>query len=525
MPAPPGSFEILDVDLAGRIARLHLKGGVLETPAFFPVIDPLRQEVSLNDIKETGFNQIITNAYLALKRFGERPGVSIRELLKWDGIVMTDSGAYQVLEYGSIGVSQERILEYQKNVLKPDIGVILDVPTGDVSRGLAEYTVRETLKRAAEALKIIDPARDSILWVLPIQGGKYLDLLAMSAEMSSRTPYRMYGIGSPTVFLEEYRYDIIVDMIRTAKSKLPPGRPVHLFGAGHPLILPFAVALGVDSFDSASYILYSRDGRYITEYGVVRLEELDYFPCSCPVCSKYEPRELLEMPPPERVRLLALHNLYVISRSIRRIKQAIREGRLWELLEETAHKHPAAHRALLRLRRAYPLLEEHAPRVKPRVKGLRLYGEESLWNPRLVRFRARIHSHYLPAKLPKLSPRISEILLLPMPKDVTSCMKPLESLGRTIGDRSYVIYYAPYIGLVPRELCGVYPSIHYDYAKIPRMALDVLLSEIASLYSLARRHGLKMRIASVSEGLCLELHRRFRGAPPECVLLHGDYRD
>ncbi|MEB2836592.1 MAG: tRNA guanosine(15) transglycosylase TgtA [Desulfurococcales archaeon] len=505
MEGPVGAFEIIDVDLAGRIAKLHLRNAKLETPAFFPVIDPMRQELGLDLIAEAGFEQVITNAYLAYKRYGPQPRGSIRELLGWRGIVMTDSGAYQILEYGDIGVTQDEILLYQKEILKPDIGVILDVPTGDVSRLEAEKTVNETIRRSQEALRVIDPTSDDVLWVLPIQGGRYLDLVEASARHAANSPYRMYGIGSPTVFLERYRYDTIIDMILAAKRALPPGRPVHLFGAGHPLIIPFAVALGVDTFDSASYIIYARDGRYITEYGVYRVEDLDYLPCECPVCSRYSPRELAEMPREDRTRLLALHNLHVISKTLKRVKQAIREGRLWELLEETARRHPAAYRALLKMRRAHSILETHTPRVKPRVRGLRLYGFESLWNPRLTRLRSRVLTHYLPERLKRLRPK--RLILRPLPPSIEACKRGSSEDG-------YVVYYSPYLGLIPKELCGVYPTIHADYPHnyYQDRVLKVLVSEIRAVLAIARRIGVEAEILGEPDSLCWILSRTVGGA-------------
>ena len=440
-------FEVKDVDLAGRIGRLHTASGVIETPAFFPVIDPIRQELSAGELREAGVGQVITNAYLLYKRSGGQ-AVDVHKAINWEGPVMTDSGAYQILEYGHVDVDQDVILEYQRKI-GSDIGVILDVPTGNVDRQRAEASVRETLRRARSALEIIDPERDRTLWVLPVQGGAHLDLVSYSAREASRMPYKMYGVGSPTVFLEKYRYDVVVDIIYHAKRNLPDGKPVHLFGAGHPLIIPFAVALGADTFDSASYILYARDDRYMTDYGVARLEQLSYFPCECPVCTKYTPKDLLEMPKPQRTRLLALHNLYVIQRAIRRVKQAIREGRLWELLEETAARHPAARAALAKFRRYYRYLEERTPISKGEVKGLRAYGRESLWNPRLLRFQERVLSRY--------KPRLEgarEAVIEPLPPE-GRCEPPPRGV--------YKAYYDYYIGVVPWELCGVYPTIQLDH--------------------------------------------------------------
>jgi len=44
-------YEIKDVDLAGRIAKLRTAHGVLETPYLLPVIDPSRQEVELDFLR------------------------------------------------------------------------------------------------------------------------------------------------------------------------------------------------------------------------------------------------------------------------------------------------------------------------------------------------------------------------------------------------------------------------------------------------------------------------------------------
>jgi 7-cyano-7-deazaguanine tRNA-ribosyltransferase len=232
-------FSIKDIDLAGRIGKLKLKRGDVETPAFFPVIDPARQELGLEDVRAAGFNQVITNAYLLLKRFGEEAiKKGVHGILGFNGIVMTDSGAYQILEYGGIEFEQDTIIEYQK-AIGSDIGVILDVPTGDVDYERAKSTVEVTLRRALEALKLI---KDSgVAWVLPVQGGRHLDLVEYSAREASKIPYyRIYGIGSPTEFLEKYELTTVLKMVHSAKKHLPDSKPVHLFGAGHPLILPFA---------------------------------------------------------------------------------------------------------------------------------------------------------------------------------------------------------------------------------------------------------------------------------------------
>jgi len=178
------SFEIKDKDLAGRIGKLKTKSGVLETPVFFPVINPLKQEreVPISELKRIGFKQVITNAYIIKKNYGDRAlSVGVHKLIDFDGVVMTDSGAYQLLIYGGnkVHIDPLDIVVYQER-LGSDIAVIADVPTrDDSSYEEALMSVKETIRRAQMVEELI--SNSETLWVLPIQGGIYLDLVKYSA--------------------------------------------------------------------------------------------------------------------------------------------------------------------------------------------------------------------------------------------------------------------------------------------------------------------------------------------------------
>jgi 7-cyano-7-deazaguanine tRNA-ribosyltransferase len=271
------SFEIRDRDLLARIGRLETKSGVVETPSLLPVINPTVQPIQPKTIREE-FNckALITNAYIIKKHFREEAAQKgIHRLLDFTGVVMTDSGAYQILVYGDVDASPEEIVHYQEEI-NTDIATILDVPTGwGVPRPYAKQTVNETLSRAKKLTEI--KTRGDIAWVGPIQGGQYLDLVARSAKEMGKLPFQIYALGSPTPVMEQYLFDTLVDMVMTAKMNLPWERPLHLFGAGHPFMFALAVALGCDLFDSAAYAIYARENRYMTEYGTTKLQELEYF--------------------------------------------------------------------------------------------------------------------------------------------------------------------------------------------------------------------------------------------------------
>lgn len=477
-------LDIRDKDLAGRIARLKTRHGIIETPYLFPVIDPRRQELGLQEIKDLGFNAIITNAYMLWKH--NRESVlenGVHRYLGFDGIIMTDSGAYQILQYGSIEVEPLEIVEFQDRI-GVDIGVILDLPTGAAEdKRYAKYTVEETLRRAKEALSLI---KDSgTLWVLPIQGGRFLDLVELSARRAAEIPgYAIYALGSPTPLMERYVFELVVEMIHRTRLHLDPYRPLHLFGAGHPMLIPLAVAMGVDFFDSASYILYARSGRYLTEHGTHRLEELEYLPCSCPVCTRYTARELREMNVRERTRLLALHNLHVIAKVLRETKQAIREGRLWEMVERYSRAHPALYRALQAMAGKEGWLESMDPRVKGMVKGVFLYDCLSTRRPEVSRHRFFMSHVY--------KPRIDARTLVLLPGDPGD--KPFTSSkiylrAREILGNAHYVFYTPFHGVVPEELASTYPLSQYEAPREPcREVIRLLVKDVRGFLE---KHGRK----------------------------------
>jgi len=123
-------FEITKSDLAGRIGILHSNHGKIETPAYVPVIHPVKQTIPAKKIKQIGFDLVITNAYITMKRHGETAiKKGIHGIIDYDGAVMTDSGGYQVLEYGDVDVSPIDMAEFEKKIMT-DFAIPLDKPTG-----------------------------------------------------------------------------------------------------------------------------------------------------------------------------------------------------------------------------------------------------------------------------------------------------------------------------------------------------------------------------------------------------------
>jgi len=457
-------FEIRARDMLARLGRIETKSGGIETPILFPVINPAVQPISPRAMKEEfGCSAVMTNAYILKKQKAEETvQIGVHKLLDFDGVIMTDSGAYQMLVYGEVGVDPEEIVHYQERI-STDIAIILDIPTSwHTSKEYAKLSVDETIERAKQLTEI--KTRDDVLWVAPIQGGQHLDLVAYSAKQVGKLPFQIHALGSPTTIMEQYLFHTLADMILTAKMNMPPQRPLHLFGAGHPLMFALAIALGCDMFDSAAYAIYARQNRYMTEHGTSRLDELEYFPCSCPVCAKNAPKDVIDMPVQERQTALARHNLYASFAEVKRVKQSIIEGRMWEHLEAGVHAHPSLIQAAKRLKKYENYMERHSPTTKK--SGLFFFGSFGLARPEIVRYRKRLDERYLP-------PEEAEVLVL-MPQPSKRPFHKAQELNRLVKKirqglptkyaMFHVCVYAAPFGVIPLELDEVYPLSQHEVA-------------------------------------------------------------
>ncbi len=346
-------FEVRDWDAAGRLGELAVprSGVTVETPALMPVVNPHVQTLDPGRLgPEFGAEILITNAYVLHGSDDLREEVlqrGIHDVLDFDGAVVTDSGSFQLAEYGDVDVDTEEIIQFQIDI-GSDVGTPVDIPTPpDVGRERAERELAETQDR----LELADSLETGeMLLNAPIQGSTYPDLRESAARHADGTGLDVFPVGAMVPLLNDYRYGEVIEAVTAAKRGLGTNRPVHLFGAGHPMMFALAVAAGCDLFDSAAYALYARDNRYLTVRGTHQLDDLDYLPCPCPVCATHDPDSLRALDGEARHERLAEHNLHVSFAEMRRIKQAIREGNLLELVEERARSHPAmadGYRALL----------------------------------------------------------------------------------------------------------------------------------------------------------------------------------
>lgn len=441
-------FEIKEKDVGGRIGKLRTKSGEIETPAFFPVLNPHFPLVSPKDLQKVGFNALITNAYSLYKDEKLRKKVlkdGIHEAYNWEGIIATDSGAFQSWQYRDFEVTNLEICKFQKDI-GTDLGVILDVPTGKSGKERKKQAIKTTRERGDEIAQSGLLEGKETIFLGPLHGTPHLDLLRYSIEKMTAIPFKMLSVGSIVPLMENYRYLPLLKSLSFIKRNTPTNYPLHLFGAGHPIALALLTLLGFDTFDSASYAKFARRNRYITSSGSRKLKNLRYLPCKCPICSSWSPEELLELNKMKRRHYLALHNLYIIKREMNTIKQAIQEGRLWKLVASRVDSHPTLARAykwvLMGSKESARYFKKFDPVYKKR--GVLLTRREEFYHPQILRYKQRI----------------KERKYIWSDKAIITGKKGALEIPERLNAQVFLIDSS--FGVIPREVREVYPLFQHE---------------------------------------------------------------
>jgi len=308
----------------------------LARPLFLPVYEPKNPYLSVAEMQEGfGVRAVMVNAYFLYRRRELRrslPERGIKDYLGFDGLVVTDSGAFQAFR-GKLYLSNERIIRFQEDI-GADIISPLDVvtPPSD-NASTAEGKLGVTLRRIEEGLRIV--RRATLIGVQ--QGGRFMELRRRAAEELMRMGVRYVALGSLVPFFtRNHSVDFVGRVIAQARGIVPERIPVHLYGAGDPVELPFYVAFGCDVFDSSSFLHYAEKGAYMTPYGTLQAErsaaEVDYA-CPCPYCGAYGPRVRRD------AGLLCRHNLWTVLDVVERSRRRLKDRTLRAYLDEVVRVH------------------------------------------------------------------------------------------------------------------------------------------------------------------------------------------
>lgn len=360
------SVEVEATHGAARATTITTARGPVTTPCFMPVgTRGTVRAVESADLEALGAQIVLGNTYHLLFR----PGPEVVEAMggihgfsTWNGLVLTDSGGYQVFSLSpkvdDEGVSFQSTYDGDAHRLTPegavdvqlrlgaDVQMVLDecapLPSPpDVIRGALERTVGWAARARAAFLahELSDRYQFGI-----VQGGVDAAMRAESAERTVDVGFDGYGIGGLSV--GESR-DEMLPALEAAIARLPEDRPRYLMGLGDPIGIVESIARGVDLFDCVLPTRFGRHGTILSSQGRYNIKNRGFATdaepldptCDCRVCGRYSRaylRHLFNVHEPTGPRLATLHNLAWTLRLTQRARQGVVDGTLDSLRAEVA---------------------------------------------------------------------------------------------------------------------------------------------------------------------------------------------
>lgn len=302
----------------------------MKMPIFLPVYHPLKKIVSIEDIKKSGAEGIITNAYFIYsnEKLKEKVLTSgIKKMLGFDGFVMTDSGAFQQLSLNQKVTTNEEIVRFQDK-LRADIITIFDeMVFSDESDVQISKKMDINIERYKEAGKI---ARTKTAFVLSTASSEKMMIKYARIAKELNPKYLAFGNFVPP-FTMNHNIAGLIKILKKGIETLEPNYPLHLFGSGHPDEMGFFAYIGINVFDSASYASFSEKGIIFTEKGTRKIDRMNFNKCECDICRNNSIKKMQK-----DFTLTAKHNLNFCINEIRTIKEKLKENSLKEYLLKKA---------------------------------------------------------------------------------------------------------------------------------------------------------------------------------------------
>ena len=369
------SYTLLKTEGMAKRARMTTVHGTIETPVFMNVATAaaIKGGLSADDLRGIDTQVMLCNTYHLHVRPGDEVVKSLGGLHRfttWDRPILTDSGGFQVFSLADLRRIKEEGVAFHSHVdgrlifmgpeesmrIQSNLGSTIamafdECPSSRADRGYVENSVARTsrwLLRCREEMERLNSLEDTVnreqLLFGINQGAVFDDIRVDHAKEIASLGLDGYAIGGLAVgetHEEMYR------VIEKVTPVLPKDRPTYLMGVGTPENILEAVDRGVDFFDCVYPSRNGRHGNLYTKRGTLHIRkaryELDPRPieedCGCPVCrkgySRAYLRHLMKADEALALRFAVMHNLYYYNDLMKRIREALDEGRYKEFKEET----------------------------------------------------------------------------------------------------------------------------------------------------------------------------------------------
>ena len=370
-------FQLLKTEGRARRGSFSTPHGLIQTPVFMNVGTQaaIKGGLSAWDLERIGCQVELSNTYHLHVRPGDgliRELGGLHKFMTWDGPMLTDSGGFQVFSLAQLRKVREEGVSFHSHVdgakifmgpeesmriqsnLGSDIAMAFDecvkIPSPyEYVKAACGRTAR-WLARCKTALAAYNSESDAVnpgqvLFGIN-QGAVFHDLRIQHMQQIAELDLPGYAIGGLAV---GETHQEMYDTIEAVEEYMPKDRPRYLMGVGTPSNIIEGVARGVDFFDCVMPSRNGRHGHLFTWNGVLNIHNQKYARdpdpiepgCGCPACRRYSKayiRHLLRAQEPLALRLLVLHNLYFYNELLRRIREALDEGRFASFRREYSEK-------------------------------------------------------------------------------------------------------------------------------------------------------------------------------------------
>ncbi|GAB6075471.1 tRNA guanosine(34) transglycosylase Tgt [Desulfurobacterium crinifex] len=361
-------FQVLATDGRARYGKLKGTHGETETPCFMPVgtLGAVKG-VTWNRISEMGYSLVLSNVYHLYLRPGidlvEKAG-GLHRFVNWNGLILTDSGGFQVFSLGKLmkitedGIyfkshidgsehffSPELVVQFEER-MGVDIGMVLDECTPyPATYEYAKHSMERTVRWALRSVRARTTDKTAIFGI--VQGGVYDDLRIKCVELLKDLPFEGFAIGGLSVGEPKEEMYRITELVAPL---LPEEKPRYLMGVGKPEDIIKAVEAGVDMFDCVIPTRNARNGTLFTSRGKINIKSAkyknDFSPldpeCDCYTCRNFTKAYLRHLYISKEINsaiLNTIHNLHFYNNLMKRIREAIKNGKFQEFKKEFFSKY------------------------------------------------------------------------------------------------------------------------------------------------------------------------------------------
>jgi len=348
-------FEIEAKEGMARAGRATLPRGRFDTPVFMPVgTQATVKALSPEELADIGFSVVLSNAYHLYLRPGHGIVESlggIHRFMAWPGLVLTDSGGYQVFSLKSlVKVTDEGVgfsshidgsrhfmtpednMEVQKAIGADMVMALDECPPGGADRETVRRAVDRTLHWAGRCRAV--PLKEHQTLIPIVQGGVDREMREECAEKLVEMGFPAYAVGGLSVGEEK---EAMLDTVEHTAGALPEESPRYLMGVGMPDDVFEAAARGMDMFDCVLPTRMARNGSVFTFDGRMNLRNARYRDdpepvepgCECYTCRNFSRaylRHLFVAGEIMAARLATFHNLFFYATITAIIRRSIREG-------------------------------------------------------------------------------------------------------------------------------------------------------------------------------------------------------